>query len=83
VNCILFRGDVFVHVGSAQLSTENCVSFYMCSAVELAWLAQNIRQSSHGRLKDLFQGGGALGDFSKILPGVAKNGEICFSPTQN
>jgi len=55
----------------------------MCSAVELAWLAQNIRQSSHGRLKDLFQGGGALGDFSKILPGVAKNGEICFSPTQN
>jgi len=24
---------------------ENGVSFYMCSAVEVAWLAQNIRQS--------------------------------------
>jgi len=46
VNCIHFRGAVFVHVGSAQLCTENDVSFYMCSAVEVAWLAQNIRNSS-------------------------------------
>jgi len=29
----------------AQLCTGNGVSFYMCSAVEVAWLAQNIRQS--------------------------------------
>ena len=33
VNCIHFRGAVFVHVGSAQMCTENGVSFYMCSAV--------------------------------------------------
>jgi len=39
-------------------------------------------QSSHGRRKGFFQGE-ALGDFSKIFPGVAKSGEICFSPTQN
>jgi len=37
---------VFVHVGSAQSCTENGVSLYMCSAVEVAWLAQNIRHSS-------------------------------------
>jgi len=36
----------FVHVGPAQLCTENGVSFYMCSAVEVAWLAQNFRHSS-------------------------------------
>jgi len=30
VNCIHFRTAVFVHVGSAQLCTENGVSFYMC-----------------------------------------------------
>ena len=46
VYCIHFRGAVFVHVGFAQLCAENGVSFYMCSAVEVAWLAQNIRHSS-------------------------------------
>jgi len=46
VNCIHFRGAIFAHVGSAQLCTGNGVSFYMCSAVEVAWLAQNIRHSS-------------------------------------
>ena len=46
VNCIHFRGAVFVHMGSAQLCAENGVSFYMCSAGEVAWLAQNIRHSS-------------------------------------
>jgi len=46
VKCIHFRGAVFVHVGSAQLRTENGVSFHMCSAVEVAWLAQNIGHSS-------------------------------------
>jgi len=37
---------VLVHVGPAQLRTENCVSIFMCSAVEVAWLAQNFRHSS-------------------------------------
>ena len=46
VNCIHFLGAVFVHVGSAQLFTENGVSFYMCSAVEVAWLTLNIRHSN-------------------------------------
>ena len=46
VNCIHFRGAVFVHVGPEQLCTGNGVSFYMCSAVEVALLAQNIRHSS-------------------------------------
>jgi len=45
VNCIHFRGAVFIHVGQAQLCTGNDVSFYMCSTVEVAWLAQNIRHS--------------------------------------
>ena len=45
VNCIHFRRAGFVHVRSAQLCTENGVSFYMCSAVEIAWLAQNNRHS--------------------------------------
>ena len=44
VNCIHFCGAVVVHVGSAQLCTENGVSFYMHSAVEVEWLAQNIRK---------------------------------------
>ena len=35
----------FFHVGQAQLCTENCVSIFMCSAVEVAWLAQNFRHS--------------------------------------
>jgi len=46
VNCIHFHGTVFVHVGSAQLRTENGISFYMCSAVDVAWLTQNIPQSN-------------------------------------
>jgi len=46
VNCIHFRGAVFAHVWSAQLCKGNGVSFYMCSAVEVAWLAQNTRHSS-------------------------------------
>jgi len=29
----------FVHVRPAQLCTENSISIYMCSAVEVAWLA--------------------------------------------
>jgi len=45
VNCIHFCGAVFVHVGSTKLCTENGVSFYMCSVVEVAWLPQNIRHS--------------------------------------
>jgi len=36
----------FVHMRPAQLCTENGVSFYMCSAVEVAWLAQNFQHSS-------------------------------------
>jgi len=47
VNCIHFRGTVLVHIGSAQLCTENGVSFYMCSAMEVAWITQNIRHSSN------------------------------------
>jgi len=46
VNCIHFRTAVFVRVGSAQLCTGNGVSFCMCSAVEVAWLAQIIRHGS-------------------------------------
>jgi len=37
----LSKGAAFVHVWSAQLCTENGISIYMCSAVEVAWLAQN------------------------------------------
>jgi len=33
----------FAHVRLAQLCTENDISIYMCSAVEVAWLAQNLR----------------------------------------
>jgi len=36
----------FVHVRPAQLYTENGISIYMCSAVEVASLAQNIRHGS-------------------------------------
>jgi len=35
----------FVHVRTAKLCTENGISIYMCSAVEIAWLAQNFRHS--------------------------------------
>jgi len=37
---------VFVHMTPAQLCKENGVSICMCSAVEVAWLAQNFRHSS-------------------------------------
>jgi len=36
----------FVHVKPAQLCTENGVSIYTWSAVEVAWLAQNFRHGS-------------------------------------
>jgi len=36
----------FVHVRPAQLCSENGVSICMCSSVEVAWLAQNIRHTS-------------------------------------
>jgi len=36
----------FVHVRPAQLCTENGISIYMCSAVEVAWRAQNFRHCS-------------------------------------
>jgi len=45
VYCMHFRSAVFVRVGQPQLCTGNSVSFYMCSAVEVAWLAHNIRHS--------------------------------------
>jgi len=35
-----------VHVRPAQVCTENGIPIYMCSAVEVAWLAQNFRYSS-------------------------------------
>jgi len=46
VSCTHFRGAFFVHLGSAQLCTENGVPFHMCSAVEVALLAQKIRHIS-------------------------------------
>ena len=46
VNCFHFHAAVSVHVGLAQLCTKNGVLFYICSAVEVAWLAQNIQHSS-------------------------------------
>jgi len=36
----------FVHVRPAQLCTEYDISIDMCSAVDVAWLAQNFRHSS-------------------------------------
>jgi len=36
----------FPHVKPAQLCTENGISIYICSAVEVAWLAQNFRHTS-------------------------------------
>jgi len=45
-NCTHIRAAVFVHVGAAKLCTENGVSCSICSAVEVARLAQNIRRSS-------------------------------------
>jgi len=36
----------FVHVRPAQSCTENGISIYMCSAVDVAWLAQNFWHSS-------------------------------------
>ena len=48
LSCELFSFSkaAFVQVRPAQLCTENGVSIYMCSAVEVAWLAQNFRHSS-------------------------------------
>ena len=48
LSCELFSLSkaAFVHVRPAQLCTENGVTISMCSAVEVAWLAQNIRHSS-------------------------------------
>jgi len=43
--CSLSKAS-FLHVRRAQLCTENGISIYMCSAVEVAWLAQNFRHSS-------------------------------------
>ena len=37
----------FVHVRPAQLCAENGISIYMCSAVDVAWLAH----SSDSRMK--------------------------------
>ena len=36
----------FAHVRLAQLCAENGISICICSAVEVAWLAQNFRHSS-------------------------------------
>jgi len=41
-----FSKAAFVHVRPAQLCSENGVSIYMCSAVEVAWLAHHFRHSS-------------------------------------
>jgi len=48
LSCALFSlpWSCFRSCESAQLRTEDGVSFYMCSAVEVAWLAQNIRHTS-------------------------------------
>jgi len=48
LSCELFllSKAAFIHVRPAQLCTENGVSIYMCSAVEVAWLAHNFRHSS-------------------------------------
>ena len=43
--CSLSKAS-FVRVRPAQLCTENGISIYMCSAVEVAWSAQNFRHSS-------------------------------------
>jgi len=48
LSCELFllSEATFVHMRPAQFCTENGVSIYLCSAVEVAWLAQNFRHSS-------------------------------------
>jgi len=48
LSCELFKLSeaAFVHVGTVQLWTENGVSIWMCSAMEVAWLAQNIWHTS-------------------------------------
>jgi len=45
VNCFIFRAAVFFHVVPKKLRTDNGVSFYLCSAVGVAWLSQKIRHS--------------------------------------
>jgi len=48
LSCELFSLSkaAFVHVRPPQVYTENGVSIYMCSAVGVAWLAQNFQHSS-------------------------------------
>jgi len=46
LSCELFRTALFIHVGPAQFCTENVISFYICRAVEIAWLTQIIRHNS-------------------------------------
>jgi len=48
LSCELFSLSkaAFVQVGTVQLCTEDGISICMCSAVEVAWLAQNIRHAS-------------------------------------
>jgi len=48
LSCELFSLSeaAFVHVRPAQVYTESGVSICMCSAVEVAWLAQNFQHSS-------------------------------------
>jgi len=71
VNCIHFRGAVFVHVGQAQLCIENGVSIYMWSAVEVAWLAPWIWEQAH------FWGcAGFLPEFSQTCP--KRFGRLCL-----
>ena len=50
---IHFRGAVFVHVGSH--CTENLVSFYMCTAVDVIWLAKTIRHTVRVHVCDCIQ----------------------------
>jgi len=48
LSCELFslcKAALF-HVGPVQSCTENGVSICMCSAVEVAWLAQKIRHTT-------------------------------------
>ena len=47
----------FVHVRPAQLCTENGISVFMCSVVEVAWLAQNFPHSSNLHVCDCIYSG--------------------------
>jgi len=62
----------FIHMTPAQLCTENGVSIYMCSAVKIALLAQNVWYSTIG-----VRGGGVGG--SGRPPGLKNfQGKLCF-----